>query len=357
MDHTEKFLARYSDNVTRADKFISNEDRRIISIVNYMCLITTISFFGVVTNIMNIIIFYKQGFSNTMNISFFALAISDLLSLITLVWFALCLNPLFENPGIPIMPPEFQHLIGGKPHICFVRITGWITVFITAERCLCITMPLKIKQIITPRRTTATVCIIYISIMASFYPEYATAYIGWKFYPQKNETLLGLVFTTNRKSMEGMVFYLYSVLGTSAFIAVIVFTVVLIVSLKKKTKWRRTANVDQEGSILSRERKTVTMVVLLATVVIVCYIPGVAISLVVAIEPEFSILGKYVNSYFVSWSFSFIFDAINASVNIILYYKMSTKYRVTFHEIFGCRGKLDTVTKREISTSGSSLSD
>lgn len=84
------------------------------------------------------------------------------------------------------------------------------------------------------------------------------------------------------------------------------------------------------------------MVVVLAVIVIVCYIPGIAVSSVVFFEPEFSIVGEYVNAFFVSWSFAFIFEATNASVNIFLYYSMSTKYRVTFHEAFSICGKRAT---------------
>lgn len=320
-------------------KLLSDEEREIYQLVNYVIITGSISVFGVASNVINLLIFWRQGFTNSMNISFFSLSVSDLCSLVTLLWFNTCVNPLFVNSGVPMVTAEVQYLSAGIPHICFVRITGWITVFITAERCLCITTPLKIKQIITPKRTTVTVCAIYTITIASFIPEYQTSYLSWKFYPHRNKTMIALFFTSNRKSLEGLVYFFYSILGISAFTTVIVFTVVLIVALKKKTRWRKTANVDKCSgeSISNRDKKTVSMVVLIATVLIVCYTPGIAVSLVTFFVPEVSIIGKYVNMFFVLWSFAFMFDALNASVNIFLYYNMSSKYRETFHQMFHLR--------------------
>lgn len=333
----------YAIITKNVQQLVNDSDREVYMVVNYVLITAAISLFGLAANIMNIVIFFKQGFHNTMNITFFGLAISDLGSLLGLLWGGVCVNPLFINSNVDIVPPEILHLTSGIPHICFVRITGWITVFVTAERCLCITIPLKIKQIITPKVTTATVSTIYIAIMLSFVPEFQTTYFGWKFYPERNKTLLGLVFTSDRKSAEGVVFFLYSILGSTSFVAMIVFTVVLVVKLKQKTKWRRKANIDRGRSetISSRER-TMNMVVLIATVLIVCYTPGVAVSMASFFKPEFSVIGNEMNIFYVAWSFVFIFEALNSSVNIFLYYKMSTKYRETFHEVFGACGKVKT---------------
>lgn len=328
---------------------VNNADRDIYMIVNYVLLTSIISLFGLGANMMNICVFYKQGFNSTMNITFCGLAISDLGSLLGLLWGGVCVNPLFINSNVDIVPPEILHLTSGIPHICFVRITGWITVFITAERCLCITFPLTIKQIITPKVTIVTVLFIYISTMLSFLPEFETSYFDWKFYPERNRTLLGLMFTSNRKSKEGIVFCLYSVLGTASFIAVIIFTIILVVQLKQKTKWRKKANADRERSesISVRDRRTMNMVVLIASVLIVCYTPGVVVSMASFFVPEFSVAGQQVNIFYVAWSFVFIFEAFNSSINIVLYYKMSTKYRQTFHELFGiCRaGENSSIAK------------
>ncbi|CAG5124274.1 unnamed protein product, partial [Candidula unifasciata] len=50
----------------------------IVEFVNIVCLCGLVSMFGTVANIINLIVFYRQGLNTTINISFFALAVSDL---------------------------------------------------------------------------------------------------------------------------------------------------------------------------------------------------------------------------------------------------------------------------------------
>lgn len=316
---------------------ISDRDRVIFETVNYVFVSSIICLFGITTNVMNIVVFYKQGFSNAMTISFFGLAISDLISLVMSLGVGVFVNPLLINADTNIIPQEILHLTVGLPHISSTRITSWITVFITAERCLCITLPLKIKQIITPRRTTIIVISIYIMVMSCSIHEYSTIYFDYKYYIPKNRTLLGMIYRKGY-AVEGLAYFLHSVLGLSSFVAVITFTVILVIQLKRKSKWRMKAAVDkaQTESISTRERKAMTMVVMIAIILIVCYAPGAAVSMVGLFEIEFSIIGKYANECFAFWSFGFVFDSINSSVNIFLYYYMSTKYRETFRVIFAC---------------------
>ncbi|CAL1543382.1 unnamed protein product [Lymnaea stagnalis] len=347
------------DNKPADEDILNASERQVYEVVNYVILGTIIGLFGIVSNIINIIIFYRQGFNNTVNISLFGLAISDLCSLLTLQWFNICVNPLFENAddAFPLVASEVIYLTAGIPHDCFARITCWITVYITGERCLCITLPLKIKQIITPRRTTVILVAIYVLMMASFTPEYVTAYIDWKFYPDKNRTLLGLVFTKERKSVEGLTFLMYGILGKLSFLAVILFTVILVLSLRRKTKWRKKSIFGnrQSEKISNRDKKTINMIILIALILIVCYTPGIILSMVTVFEPEFSIIGKYVNLFFAIWSFGFLFETINSSVNIFLFYKMSSKYRRSFNEMFSRCIKVKPTGSEDISNTNASL--
>lgn len=317
-------------------KLISDNDLVIYLLVLFQGIITAVSMFGVTANVMNMVVFCKQGFNNTINISFFALAVSDFCNLMTLLWNNVLFSGLFVLAGVRMSAHEMSYLTAGHPHICFTRITSWITVFITVERSLCIMIPMKIKQIVTPRRTTVIICAIFILIMLSFEPEYQTAYIDWKLDVNNNNTYLGIIFTSDRNESEGVVFILYSILGFVSFISVILFTLLLVVHLNKQSKWRTKVNVENAGTeaMSTRERKTISMVVMIATVLIICYSPGVLLSLTTFYEPEFCIGGHFVNAFFAFWSFAFVFEAVNSSVNIFMYYHMSTKYRGTFDLIF-----------------------
>lgn len=314
--------------------YVTDEDRQLLEVINGVFIISIFCVLGTVSNCINIVVFYKQGFRNTVNISLFSLAIADLCSLITLQWIMICVNPWFASADIHMVPYEIQYLTGSLPHVCFVRISGWITVYITAERCLCITFPLKIKQLVTRRSTVLTILTIYGLIILVFPIEGATCYFGWKFYPKLNKTLVGMLFRSNRKSMEGFLYVLVSLTGFTLFIAIIIFTIILVVQLKRKSKWREKASSVSEATS-ARDTKTMRMVAAIATVLIICFTPGVLITVLSTIEPMYNVIGIYANAFFVSWSFAFIFEGINSTVNIFIYYHMSTKYRTTFHLVLG----------------------
>uniref|UniRef100_A0A2C9KHS2 Uncharacterized protein n=1 Tax=Biomphalaria glabrata TaxID=6526 RepID=A0A2C9KHS2_BIOGL len=150
------FETPHFDNTLMFD-LLSDGVKQIYELVNYVVFCNIFSVFGIFSNIINIIVFCRQGLDSTVNISFTGVAVSDLCSLVTLLWFNVCVNPLFVNSDVPMAPSEVQHLTGGFPHACFARITCWITVYITAERCLCIVSPLKIKRIITTKRATSII--------------------------------------------------------------------------------------------------------------------------------------------------------------------------------------------------------
>ncbi|KAK0056196.1 growth hormone secretagogue receptor type 1 [Biomphalaria pfeifferi] len=326
---------KITDYDTTMSDLLSDGVKQIYELVNYLVFCNIFSVFGIFSNIINIIVFCKQGLNSTVNISFTGVAVSDLCSLVTLLWFNVCVNPLFVNSDVPMAPSEVQHLTGGFPHACFARITCWITVYITAERCLCIVSPLKIKRIITNKRATSIIVGIYILIIASLLPEYTTMYIGWKEYPEMNRSLLGLIRTKENDKVSGLTFLLYAIYILVSFFAIIVFTTILVVKLKQKTKWREESTFDdkQSNTISNRDKKTVRMVIVIALVLIVCYLPSVLLCTTGFIVPGFFVVGQYSNVFFVTWSFAFVLDALNSSVNIILYYTMSSKYRQTLHEI------------------------
>lgn len=315
---------------------LSDHGRIVFEIINFVFVCSIVGIFGITSNVLNIAIFYNQGFNNSANIGFFALAISDMSCLVALQWASVCMNPLFGASGVPWHPLEVMYLSGAWPHVCFSRITSFITVYITAERYLSIALPLKVKHIVTPKVTTVLICLIYAINLMTLIPEYATSYLGWRYVLRFNKTLIALVFTSSRNCVEGMVYVLHSLLGISSFGGVIVFTSLLIGKLGQSSEWRKEVTSEQRRreSMSNREQKMVKMILLIACALILCYTPGAVISMATFIVgPEFNIRGIHINICEATWSVAFSFQAINSSINIFFYYTMSSKYRQTFNEI------------------------
>ncbi|KAI8796646.1 growth hormone secretagogue receptor type 1 [Biomphalaria glabrata] len=317
-------------------EYLSYFATKIFFLVNHVIIDMCICVFGIVGNCLNITVFVKQGLRTSVNLSLCAMSLSDLIGLIFQVWHNFCLNPYLELAELPVDFLKVQILTAGCPNIAMTRITGWITVYITAERCLSVLLPLRIKQIVTFRRSVVILLLCYAVNLAFLMPLYSSNYLSWNFYPSLNKTMLGESSRSNEALADLIMNTAHLYLSVIAFCCVVIFTVALVVSLKRKSEWRRrvTSDRDQNEARSSREKKTVGMIIMVAAILIVCYAPGVTITFVEIFNSEFRISSKQANMYNAVWSFCFVFNSINASINVIVYYKMSSKYRTTLQDMF-----------------------
>ncbi|KAK7005234.1 growth hormone secretagogue receptor type 1 [Biomphalaria glabrata] len=317
-------------------QFLSDYDRMIFVLVNRIVLCTIIGLFGMASNFVNICVFIQQGLGSSINKSFFAMALSDLFRITTNHWMNVCSSPFIDTIDAPFVFVDIQYLTGGWPTACANRITLFITAYITVERCLCIALPLTIKKIITPGRTIFILIAIDVLNVLGLVPEYASAYFDWKYFPSKNRTLLALAFRSSRPQMQGIAFTVHAILLVIALLTVTLFTSVLVLQLRHYSNWRHSAmrTINQKSGLTKRDQKTVKMVITIATVMVVCYAPAVVLSLVSAIVPDFSVAGSQVNLFHAMWSFGFLLGIVNASINIFIYYYMSSSYREAFNQIF-----------------------
>ncbi|CAL1543379.1 unnamed protein product, partial [Lymnaea stagnalis] len=321
-----------SSPLATAAGLLSDHATQIFFIVNYVVLSTVISLVGIVANSLNICVLVRQGFSNSMNISFMGMAVSDMASLVTLLWLNVCLCPFLDG-----VFNEIHYLFGAWLHGCAARITGWITVYITIERYLSIARPLRVKQMVTPRRTALTVAGIYAVNLFTLVPEVLTVYLDWNMFSGPTlHAMHNLGSSVGSLTVEGLVFAVHAALTMLAFVALAIFTIVLVIKLKENATWRKkvTSDRNQTESISARDRKVVKLIITVATLLIVCYVPTVTLSIVSCSVPAFSLIGKESNIFYVAWSFAFITHSINSSVIVVLYVKMSSRYRQTFSIMF-----------------------
>ncbi|XP_012946597.2 thyrotropin-releasing hormone receptor-like [Aplysia californica] len=317
---------------------VSDEQFIIVQVVTGAVITGILSLFGVASNIINIVVFAKQGFQDSMNISLMGLAVSDLFSLLTTMWLSICVNPLFYNSELPFHPNDIMNLTGGIPHIICVKIATFITAFITFERCLCIAVPLKVKTIITPGRTKTIIISIYIAMSALMIPYCLGSRLEWVFDFNRNATVLITTYTAEREMLEAITFLTQGVFATTfSFVFVICCTIVLIVKLNSKTKWRQATATKSDRAtegVGVKDQKVVKMVTFIASIFIVCALPSTLLFLYMVIDIDFRIDGFYKNIYLVIWSLAFLTETVNSSVNIFVYLKMSSKYRAVFMKTF-----------------------
>ncbi|XP_059151494.1 uncharacterized protein LOC131937835 [Physella acuta] len=148
-----------------------------------------LSSFGIGANIINIMVFLKQDLSKTVNVNFLALCVADLGSSVFMFWESVLYNPYLQKSGIPIGLEDLVYLTAALPSAVFSRISTLIHVYITLERCLCIAMPLKIKEIFTPNQSITTMAGIYLLSTLSILPMYLSGYLELSINPTTNTTV------------------------------------------------------------------------------------------------------------------------------------------------------------------------
>ncbi|XP_005106038.1 uncharacterized protein LOC101861532 [Aplysia californica] len=106
------------------------------------------------------------------------LSISDLCSLVTMLWQTICSNPLFYMSEFLFDAADVMFFTGSVPRVLFSKVTSFITAFFAFERCLCIALPLKVRVIITPLKTKFIIVSIYALMILIPTPYYVGFRLG-----------------------------------------------------------------------------------------------------------------------------------------------------------------------------------
>ncbi|GFO20631.1 chemosensory receptor b [Plakobranchus ocellatus] len=90
-----------------------------------------------------------------------------------------------------------------------------------------------------------------------------------------------------------------------------------------------------EDRISQKEERLVRKVVAIATIFILSYIPTCIMLLCYVVLDEFNQFGLYRRLYIVSGYITSLGQPISGSVNILIYYKMASKFRSVFRRLVG----------------------
>lgn len=200
----------------------------------------------------------------------------------------------------------------------------------------------QVSRIFTPKRVSVIVLAFFVSLILSVSPIYYINRFAMVFKPALNKTLLGIVYTDNRMDVLKVTLAVNNVIMPfGAFAVIIICTIILVVKLRQKTKWRQSTGVTAGNSenLLKRDQKVSKMVLLISSVFIICFVPSCVNFLAMTIEPRIEMYGQYSNTFVVIFGISFVLESINSSVNIFIYYNMSSKFRVNFRQLF-CLGEM-----------------
>ncbi|GFO37237.1 chemosensory receptor a [Plakobranchus ocellatus] len=331
---------------------LSDEEFYIIFLfLNYTSQLINIC--TIIANSLSIAVFVKLGFSEPSNISLTALAVCDFTLAVIYTWCNLCFWLTYHNVRLPFHGVNVSSLTGDAQWGFLSSTVAWITAFISFERCLCILVPLKVKRLITPRGTfVAIVIIILFTFCPSFFIFIRYKFV-WVFNSYLNVTILSTIPVNSEFAI--LIEKIYIVIcgiiqPLLAFLIVLICTMLLVVQLRKISSWRMSVTSAKsqrqqpeenpeaslsaaEARISQKEERLVRKVAAIATIFIVSYIPSCIILLCDVVFDEFNLFGVYRRLYIVSGYITSLGQPISGSVNILIYYKMASKFRSVFRRL------------------------
>lgn len=165
-------------------------------------------------------------------------------------------------------------------------------------------------------------------------PVYCVTRLGNVFRASRNKTILATLIFEGRRDIFSVSLALNNVvIPFGAFIMVITCTAILVVNLHRKTKWRKVAAAANAEQVFKRDQKISNMVLIISTVFIVCFIPTCVTCLAMAITPQIEMYGRYRNTSLVICGVDFALESTNSSINIFIYYNMSSKFKARLREL------------------------
>ncbi|CAG5134499.1 unnamed protein product [Candidula unifasciata] len=290
---------------------------------------------GIMGNLINILVFLKQGFREVSTMTFFSLAVSDLGCLLTLLEINIFNNPLFKKSDLALDISNVSHLIAVLPHTGFSRVTSLITAYTSFERCICVMLPLKVKLILTPRRTIYVILMTFLIPFLSVCPIYTSKYLVWDFDTSTNRSFLATVKNDNNFSVSYLCYDILNIQGYVSFFLVIIFTTALTSQLKKQSNWRKTeSGADTTSLIAAREGKIIKIVITICAIYIASFCPMTILYMASSIRSQLHPAGRYGLLYTTILSVAYNLEAVSCSINIFVYRNASSKYRKILDRIF-----------------------
>ncbi|KAH9505308.1 hypothetical protein Btru_059232 [Bulinus truncatus] len=307
---------------------------------NLLVCAGVIGILGVIGNVINVIVFYRQGYSDSVAVTLTALAVSDIGALVTEKGYSITSSLLVyrEEHDTSVLDVVSALLFSCQGY--FTRVSGLVTTYATFERCMCVILPMKVRLIFTRNVALAVNVIIFVILTLYFFPVYDVVELRYQMYPPTNKTVLTIVYSSDGDYIFLMGYLLNDLsLPYFTFLVNIICTVVIIVTLKTQSKWRTSLStaknqMDKDNSASRRERKTMVMLVTVSVIFVVCLAPHSAIQTATGIVGELKLGGAYFEITLVCYTFTFLLETTSCSVSTLVYYSMSSRYRAVVQEMF-----------------------
>ncbi|KAH9512906.1 hypothetical protein Btru_036980 [Bulinus truncatus] len=347
--------------------YVTTDQRKIAEIVIDFTICFVIAYVGIVTNAIVIAVFAKQGFKDSVAVSMTVIAVWD---------FFKCLGGAAQRMAGPI---SLASVVASKSWInisvvvfnYFISFSSYVAsvlaAYVAVERCLCVSMPFRVKELITPKMALFFCLLISFVVFGCFMVMFFIYDIDWIYSDQYNATMAVYLNNDFFYRSSGPLFRYYNLSGiiwpTTGLGIIAGSTAIITYHLRKSSEFRsrttksgslrrdKEVNVDNpkardmhkvkpsDRQLSTRDRQVVKMLLVVIGLNVVTLSPRIVHYMVKYFIYEFYFLRAYHNMFLCITYILAFFDLSNAAFNLFIFYPMSTAFRTTFWELFCCDQK------------------
>ena len=297
----------------------------------------------------------RQGFRESVAISMTTIAMWDLIKSIAGVmertsgilrlW-----NPAVAFSWSKISVVAFNYLISFSSYV-----TSVMAAYVAVERCLCVSIPLKVKWLLTPRVTLSASIVISIVVFGLFAVMFGIYDVVWEWSATFNATVAVYKKNAFYIKHDEPLFAYYNLSGilwpVAAFVVIVIATIIIVYKLRQGSKFRAaqgsvTASTFSPGlemqekhknqgpQLSNRDRQVVKMLLVIIIIYIVSLSPRISLYMAKYFIYDFYFLRRYHNIFKFVLYWIWLGDLTNGAVNFFIFYNMSSSFRVTFRALF-----------------------
>ncbi|BFZ17955.1 hypothetical protein BsWGS_20994 [Bradybaena similaris] len=347
------------------------DEQLIIFMLFYTSAGVVMSTLGAVGNTVNIKTFTSMGLTDGVTVSLLVLSFTDLVFLVARLCRAVFAGLMaFEVirqylVWFPVDPTALHFYFANVGHILYTYIIT-ITTFLAIARCMCVLKPLSFKYVFTTQMSLLILGGSLVFCVVSLCPIFAFMGITTSFDERINATRGMLLIVPGRELVNHITLIIRDIgLAVPSQVIVVICVVIKIRCLKAASKFRlrshlgsmsnmslvqdlqtSTVSLSREGFVLhkepipavsktrshklsSKDLNAVRQVFLISVVFITCNTPKITMTIAGLQIKELSLGGTLENIFMpLSW-LTDLFQIINASAGILIYYKYNSKFRKT----------------------------
>ena len=319
------------------DNIISYETYLLMERGLFCYAIPTLFLVGVPTNLLNCVVFYRQGLRDRMNLCLFCLALVDML--FVALFFTLGSYCALGN-YVDAEVARWWKIITRKYltgiYRGFLFSSGCLTMIISVERCLCVFLPMKAVTIMKTRTMAALIAatILTLQSLCLLYPLKVDV-VERRFAHGTNNTAIFVIQFTQLYAdnpalhiLENVI--LMTVIPFFTFAVVVVATALTVIQLRRAIVWRSSASASTSASaagITRKERGLVTMLVTVNCVFIITASPNIALGLTRSLVYDFWLTRRYANIFLAAHGWLMGLGVLNSSINFFVYVFRSSRFR------------------------------